>query len=388
MTARTRLVILLVSTPLVAFALVGGLLGKASAREESYQALRVFEDVASLIVNNYVEEVDIDRMMDGAMRGLADALDAQSAWLDRSLVAQVEQQTGWPEGDVGVDLTRQYYLRIVAARDGSPAARAGLRTGDYVRAIDGRSTRTLSVIEGQRLLRGPVGSTVKLLVLRGSAAEPHEVSVLRERLSGPDVTGRMLADGIGLVRIAGFSKGTAGEVARLVGELEREGARRLVLDLRGSAFGTPADGVATARLFVRDAVITQREVRGQQPDPMTATAADGRITLPLAVLTTAGTAGAAEVLVAALAEHKRATVVGERTFGRAAEQKLVRLTDGSGLWLTFARYLTPGGKPIHGQGIEPHEAVEDPDVEFGAGPPERDPILERAVELLRTAGVA
>lgn len=380
MTARTRLAVLLVSTPLVAFALIGGFLGQASAREESYQHLRIFEDVVSLVTNSYVEPVNVDAVMDGAMRGLAEGLDADSAWLDAAQVAQMEKGAALPEGETGIDLVRQYYLRVVSVRDGSPAAAAGLRTGDYIRMIDEKPTRDLSAIEGQRLLRGPAGSTVKLLVLRGNAAEPRDVTVTRQQLSATAVSGRLLGQGVGLLRIPAFQKDTADQVARTVADLEKQGATRLLLDLRATSVGAPAEGLATARLFLASGTLAQREARGQSPSPITASTGDGRIALPLVLMTTSGTAGAAEVVASAVSGNARGTVVGERTLGRAAEQKLVRLPDGSGLWLTYARFLTPAGKPLHGQGVEPGVAVEEPDVEFGAEPPATDPILTKALE--------
>lgn len=382
MNARTRLAVLLVSTPLVAFALVGGFLGKAAARDESYQHLRIFEDVVSLVVDNYVEDVNVDKVMDGAMRGLAEALDAESTWLSPALATEVEKGAPLPEGTVGLDLVRQYYLRVVSAADGSPAARAGLRTGDYIRAIDGRPTRDLSAIEGQRLLHGPAGSTVKLLILRGNAAEPHEVSLVREKPATLAVTGRLLQNGVGMVRLSGFSKTTAGDLAKAVADLQKQGATSLVVDVRSTSTGRPSDGVAAARLFVPAGTLGQREARGEPPSPIQAAAGDGPITLPVAILATTGSAGAAEVFAAALAGNNRAVIVGERTLGRAADQKLVRLADGSGLWMTYARFLTPAGKAIHGQGLEPNVAVEEPDVEFGAEPPATDPILDKAVETL------
>ena len=316
------------------------------------------------------------------MRGLADGLDADSAWLAPAQVAQMEQGASLPAGETGLDLVRQYYLRVVSVRDASPAAVAGLRTGDYVRMIDGKATRDMSAIEGQRLLRGPVGSTVKLLVLRGNAAEPHEVTLTRQSLAVPTVAGRLLDQGIGLVRVPAFHKGTADQVARTVADLQKQGATRLLLDLRATSMGAPADGLATARLFVASGTLARREARGQTPSPIAANGGDGRITLPLALMTSSGTAGAAELLAAAIAGSQRGAIVGERTLGRVAEQKLVRLPDGSGLWLTYARYLTPDGKPLHGQGVEPGVAVEEPDVEFGGEPPATDPILDKAIETL------
>src|SRR4051812_11296624 len=166
MTHRTRFWVLVISTPVIAFAIIGGYLGQAMAKDDAFQHLRVFEDVVSLVVNSYVEEVDLKKAMGGAMRGLAEGLDADSAYLTPDLVKVAESNAPMGAADVGVDLTRQYYLRVVSARDGSPAAKAGLRTGDYIRAIDGRATRDMSAFEGMRLLHGAPGSKVDLLVLR------------------------------------------------------------------------------------------------------------------------------------------------------------------------------------------------------------------------------
>src|SRR5687768_7122331 len=157
MTSRTRLLVLAVSTPVIAFALIGGYLGQAMAKDETFQHLRVFEDVVGLVVDNYVEEVDVRKAMAGAMRGLADGLDPDSAFLPSDLVKAIEANAAEGPADVGLELTRQYYLRVVSARDGSPGAKAGLRTGDYIRAIDGRATRDMSAFEGRRLLRGAAG---------------------------------------------------------------------------------------------------------------------------------------------------------------------------------------------------------------------------------------
>ena len=148
MKSRGRLLVLMISVPVLAFAVVGGFMGKAMAQQESYQSLRIFEDVVTLIVNNYVEEVQVDKVMHGAMHGLADGLDPDSAYLDAEQVKVFERNESLASGRTGLELTRQYYLRVIAARDGSPAARAGLRPGDYIRAIDGQSTRDTSVYAG------------------------------------------------------------------------------------------------------------------------------------------------------------------------------------------------------------------------------------------------
>src|SRR5206468_6641586 len=154
MSSRTRVIVMSISAPVIAFAIVGGFLGKVVAQKETYQHLKIFDDVVGLITSSYVEEVNVDRVMHGAMRGLADGLDADSAYLTTDEVKQVENRTPLPAGGVGLELTRQYYLRVIAARDNSPAAKAGLQTGDYIRAINETPTREISVWEGARALRG------------------------------------------------------------------------------------------------------------------------------------------------------------------------------------------------------------------------------------------
>ena len=384
MTSRSRLIVLLISTPVILLVVVGGVLSRAMGREESYGPMKTFDEVVTLILNNYVESVEPDRIMHGAMRGLAEGLDADSAWLTPEETASVVRKTADPKGGIGVELTRQYWLRVIAARDGSPAAKAGLRTGDFIRAIDDQPTREMSAWTGARLLRGAPGSKVKLSMIRGNAAETHMVELVREADTAPEVTGRIVKPGVGLLRIASFTDRTADDVKQAVATLKKDGAAHLVIDLRSTGDGGPELGIAPARLFVGDGVIVSRESRSGPKQDVTAASGDGAITMPVTLLVTNGTSQAAEVFAAALAGHKRADVVGEHTIGRAATQELVRLPDGSGLWLSTTRYLAPGGTSIHEKGITPDLEVAEPDIDFGEKAPDTDPILDKALE--RVAG--
>lgn len=388
MTTRTRILVLTLTTPLVLFTVVGGLLGQQRTAPGAYPHLRVFDDVVSLIFGSYVEEPNPDTVLDGAMLGLAEGLDPDSSYLDATQVKAVESGTAPGTGVTGLTLTRQYYLRVVAAREGSPGAKAGLQTGDYVRAINGKSTRHMSLFEGERLLRGPVGSTVTLTVLRGSQTDTHEVPLVRAAPLPAEVTSRLAAPGIGLVRVPAFSDQTPMQLKQAVATLTKQGATQLLIDLRHTAEGEPALGAEAARLFVKSGTLAAREARNQPKQTVDARAGDGTITLPVTLLTTNGTSQAAEVFAAALVEHDRAKTVGERTLGRAAAQKLVKLPDGSGLWLTYARWLGPKGTAIHGTGLVPAVPVAEPDVEFGAPAPTEDPILDKALETARGAAPA
>ena len=381
MTSRTRLWILAVSTPLIAFAVIGGYLGQARGKDDTYQHLRVFDDVVSHVMNNYVEEVNIQQAMRGAMRGLSDALDPDSAYLTPDLVKAAEQNTSAGPADVGIELTRQYYLRVVSARDGSPAAKAGLRTGDYIRAIDGRATREMSAYEGMRLLRGPVGSKITLLVIRNNATDPHEVALVREQAAAADITSRMADTSTGYVRIPEFNKDAPARLTQVVASLTKSGATRFVLDLRGTAAGDYDNGIAAARLFVPSGTLSIRQTKAQR-ETVTASANDGSVNAPVILLVDQGTAAAAEIFAAALNGNGRAEMVGERTLGRAARQQLVKLPDGSGLLLSSMRYLTPANAGIHERGLTPDVQVRQPDVEFGAAPPAKDDTLDTALARL------
>jgi carboxyl-terminal processing protease len=386
MSNRSRILVLLLSTPILAFVVVGGVMGGTASGQDSYQHLLVFKDVVSLILNNYVEDVNVDKVMTGALKGLADGLDADSAFLEPSDVRAMEAKLTPPGGDVGLTLTRQYYLRVVAARDGSPADRADLRRGDYVRMIDGRATRDLSVFDGARLLAGAPGTKVSIVVIRGNAAEPHTIDLVREPL--PKDLGalgsRMAASDVGYVRIPAFATTTASAVASAATALAKQGAAKLVIDLRQTAEGPLESGIELARRFVPSGTLAIRAARNGAREEIKAATGDGALTMPVALLVNSGTSGAAELFAAALAGNKRAELIGEPTHGRAGIQKLVRLPEGHGLWLTHASYLTPGGEAIHEKGLKPAVDVEEPDVEFGArpDPSKGDPILDKALEKL------
>jgi carboxyl-terminal processing protease len=391
MTSRTRLIVLVISAPVIAFAVLGGFLGNVMARtDDTYAHLKVFQDVVSLIMSNYVEQPNLDNVMRGAMRGLADNLDSDSAFLTAPTVRQMEGGDHPGPADVGLVLTHQYYLRVVSARDDSPAAKAGIRPGDFLRIVESRPTRDMSAFEGDRLMHGAPGTKVKLTVIRGSAVEPHVVELTREIPAGPalqDVKGRMQADGVGYIRIAAFGKRAADLVRTQVAALTKTGATRLIIDVRNSAAGDLSDGVTVARLFVPAGTLAIRESKAAGQEKMTAAKGDGAVTLPVTVLVDDGTSGPAEIFAAALSENKRADLIGEHTIGRAGAQELIKLPDGSGLWITTSRYLGPDGKPIQGKGLEATVPVDQPEGDFGA-PQATDPILQKALDRLSTKKAA
>ena len=394
MSARSRLLVFLVSAPLVALVVVGGSLGAGATTtlpQQHVSQLGVFQDVVGFILRAYVEEVNIDKVMDGAMRGLADGLDPSSTFLTAEEVRALQAAGGAPTGEVGLIVTRWGYLRVVGVRDGSPAARAGLTTGDFIRSIDDRPTRDMSALAGTRLLRGAPGSRVVLQVFRGNAADPHRVELVREAGKSDRASSKRLPGGEAYLRIASFGPGAAAAIQQSVASLGAPAKTGLIVDLRGTADGTAEEGIAAARLFVQNGTLATLAARSSPPVVSSAAKGDGALAMPVVLLTSNGTANGAEIFASALQGTKRGRLVGEPTAGIAGVQKLVPLDEGTGLWMTHARYLQQDGTPIHEQGLRPDVAVQAPIVGFDETPPATDEILTEGIaELnrLRSPGAA
>ena len=396
MSARTRALVFLISTPLVALVVIGGLVGAARTPQDGVKHLKVFQDVITLVPRAYVEEVDMEKVMDGAMRGLADGMDSSSAYLTPEEVRAAESTATLPAGDIGVTVEHRFYLRVLGLRDGSPADRAGLKSGDLIRAIDGQPTRDMSAHAGARLLRGAPGSKVSLLVIRGNVADPHEIAVTREALDATRVTARRLTGGERYVRVSSFGAGAAAALrtnlapaSAAAAPAAPAGPNGVVIDLRNTGDGTPEEAITAARLFIKEGPIATRAGRTASAEQKTvAQPGDGALSMPLVLLVSNGTSGAAEIFAAALNGAKRATLVGEPTAGIAGVQRLVKLPDGYGLWMTYARYMQADGTPLHGRGLRPDVPVEIVVPAFGEVPPTQDVPLERAVETLGKAPAA
>jgi carboxyl-terminal processing protease len=375
MSPRSRLVVALLSTGVVFYIALGSVLGRVLG-DTTYGQLALFNEVIRMVMDSYVEPIDLGRTMDGAYRGLTDALDGDSAYLDAEAFASYLAPVDESAADVGLVLTRRFaFLMVVSVRPGSPAARADLRTGDVIKTIDGRHTRPIGAPLGLSLLRGEPGSSVALEILR-SGSEPIDVQLVRERIKPAPPQGSRLPGGQGLIRVSELSTRTADEIESEIEALRHQGIPSLVLDLRGTAYGPIETGVDVAGLFMKGGLITKlvgRRVAERQFTADQATAWDG----PLAVLIDRGTAGGAEIVAAALQDTARAQVVGEPSFGIAPVQQTFPMPKG-GLVLTVAKYLSPSGEPIHERGVTPAVLVTTPS-EPVAG---EDPILDRALEVL------
>ncbi|MBN2371321.1 MAG: PDZ domain-containing protein [Vicinamibacteria bacterium] len=376
MSARGHLIVALISALLAAYVSLGWL-GMVLG-DSAYTQLALFNEVLHIVLNAYVEPVDMERTMNGAQLGLTEALDGDSSFLSDADLAALKQPS--EEGEIGAVLTRRFgFLMVVAARADSPADRAGLRSGDIIKTIDGKHTHAVSVPIGESMLRGSPGSLVKLAVFR-SGTDPLNFAIVREKIARAVPTSRMCEQSVGYLKIPELTAGTDDLAVVEITALKRDGANKLVLDLRGAAHGKPQEAAKIAALFMEGAV-ARLSGRTAGEEVLATGAIRPEWRLPLTVLIDAGTAGAGEILAAALLDSGRAKLVGRRTFGRAAAQKTIPLERGA-LRLTVAHYLRLNGKPIHGEGIEPSVPVDSPQGDESETESSGDPILEKGIEVL------
>jgi carboxyl-terminal processing protease len=282
---------------------------------------------------------------------------------------------------------------------GGPGDKAGLQDTDILEAIEGKSTREMSLAQIRSLLSGEPGSTVNLSVVRARRSEPQKVVVTRDVVTIPPVKDKTLEDGIVQIRVDALPKGKSQEIANKIKAEQKAGAKKLILDLRDCAEGEESEGVATANLFLNHGTITYLQGQKYPREAFNAEPSKAITTLPLVVLVNKGTAGPAEVVAAAVLENARGDVVGDKTFGDGSIQKLIELPDGGALILSIAKYYSPQGKAIQDTAVTPNVAVADvnedvpvPDEDENAVPadvekksqPEKDEQLQKAIEVLKS----
>jgi carboxyl-terminal processing protease len=397
MSKTAKATILGISLALVLFTVVGGLGVGASTSDGAYRQLGVFSEVLSRIRSEYVEEPNLKVVTDGALHGLLESLDANSSYLNPTEYKQFKERKGEAKGDVGTALSKRFgYAAVIAVLPGSPAEKAGLDGGDIIEAIEGRSTREMSLAEVRALLAGDPGTSVNVSVVRARRSAPLRLTLTREALKPPPVAWRMLEGNIGYLKTEALSAGKAQEVAAAIRALERAGARKLILDLRNAAHGEQAEGIALANLFMKQGLITYLQGQKYPRETFQADAAKAVTALPLVVLVNRGTAGPGEIAAAAIMETARGDVVGDKTFGVGSVQRVIEIPDGSALILSVAKYYSPSGKAIQDDAVTPNVLVAaaeevlvlgEEEVEGVPAPsrqkPEEDEQLKRAIEVLK-----
>jgi len=361
MSMKTKAAILVSSFAVLLFVVVGSFGGvHASSNDGSYRQMQVYSEVLSRVQSEYVEDPNIPKVTDGALHGLVESLDANSSYLTAAAYKAYKAHKSEARGEIGATVSKRFgYADVVSVLPGSPAEKAGIEDTDIFESIEGQSTRDMSLPEIRTALSGTPGSTVNVSVVRARRAEPQKMSIARDVISVPPVSDKMLEDGIGYVKVDALTKGKAQEIAAKIKALEKSGAKKLVLDLRNTSDGEQSEGIATANLFLNHGTITYLQGQKFPREAFNADPAKAVTSLPVAVLVNKGTAGAAEIVAAAILENARGDVVGDKTFGDGSVQKTIDLPDGGALILSVAKYYSPSGKAIMETAVTPNVVVAD-----------------------------
>jgi len=401
MVNRNKFLVIVLSTAFVFYAVVGGLLGRATEREGSYSQLSVFNEVLVKIRNSYVEDPNLTEVMNGALRGLLESLDSYSTYLSPDEYSRYKKHKTNGNGGLGLELSKEKmlgYAYVIHPIEGAPADKAGVRPGDVIESIEEVSTRDISLLQAEYLMTGNPGSTVKLKILRRGRAEPLDLTVTRDLVKAPPVKASLLENKIAHLKVYRFTPGISDDVRQKLQQMTKNGASRVILDLRDCAGEEFEEGVKVANFFLDHGVITYTQGQKSPKREFVADPAKALTKLPLVVLQNYGSASAAEIVSAAIKENRRGELVGVKSFGKAALQQLIPLESESAVLLSTAKFYSQSGKVIQGQGIAPDVEVRDgreaisadgeseEDDSEGTPPPspasQEDLQLKKAIELL------
>lgn len=388
---------------LLALSLSGGLASKGVDTGSTYENLKLFTEVLSVIQNQYVEEIEPQKLLQGAVRGMVGSLDPNSSYLDKESFKEFQVDTSGSFGGLGIEitLTEKKFLTVIAPVEGTPAYRAGIVTGDRIVKIEGIPTEGMDLLQAVKMLRGKPGTKVTISLWREGWSDPKEITLTREVIKVQSVRVREPEKGIGVIRIRQFQEKTGEDVEAALEKLEKDGLQGLILDLRGNPGGLLTSSVEVSEKFLEDGklvVYTEGRVK-QQNMRLIAHARRPRLNFPLVVLVDKGSASASEIVAGAIQDWGRGVVLGTQTHGKGSVQTIIPLSDGSGLRMTTAMYFTPKGRTIHNKGIAPDIVVEPPAKAPEAQPGElpkplseaeelkKDVQLQRAMEILKASQI-
>jgi carboxyl-terminal processing protease len=368
MSIRGKLTLVTLSAFIALYSIVGGMLSKSNnplvraiANPGPYPQLRIFEDVVRHIVQDYVEKPDLEKVRVGALRGLTEGLDPYSAYLLPQQVKQYQSNKGLPDTTGMVIGQYSGFAYVIAVVPGSPAEKAGVKIGDVIEYVDSHATRDLDLYDVKSLLSGAPGSTVELTLINRKA---EKIKLVRGKVPPTPTETRLLESQIGYVKVPILVKGQSEAVESAIKDVIKKGAKSIIIDLRGSAGGDLDEGVKVADFFLKSGVIAKSIGRKEKVIATFEAKPENDLTeLPVAVIINRTTAGASEIVAAAIMENQRGEVIGERTlFGMGSEQELFPLDDGSALLLTVARYASPLGKIFMTDGVTPNVEVKRADL--------------------------
>ncbi len=354
-----RLILLFIFFPLMLYPR----LGACESQDEKLPLddLRTFADVFDQIRRGYVEEVKDSTLLRYAIQGMLVGLDPHSVYMDQESFADLQSSTSGEFSGLGLEIgIEDGYIKVISPIDGSPAAAAGLQTGDIILKLDSTSLKGVSLNEAVSRMRGPKGSKILLTIGRADESRPLEITLVRDVISIASVRHRMLEDGFGYIRIAQFQNKTGENVKKALLSLkEKSNLRGIVLDLRNNPGGVLRSSIEVAELFLSGGQVVYTVGRlTDSSNEYFANSVDSSEGIPLVVLINGGSASASEIVAGALQDHSRAVIMGTRSFGKGSVQSILHISEGRAIKLTTAFYFTPRGRSIQAEGINPDIIVE------------------------------
>lgn len=362
MNSRFKWTIVGSSTCVVALLLVGAKNGRAVAPDDVYGHLKVYTEVLERIKLEYVEEPDMKSVTLGAINGLLESVDPFASYLNADQYRQYEKSEDSAKAGLGLILAKRYgYVAVVDVLPGSPGEKANISTGDLIESINGVATRDMPLAYADQLLRGDPNSTVEITILRLRNPDPQKITLTRANVPFPQVTAKMLPNQVGYLHVTSLAGNRVEDAKAKLQDLKKQGAKYVVLDLRHCSTGEQDKGIPLANLFLEKGEITYLQGQKTTKQEFDAKSEDDLWKGPLVVITDRATAGGAEIAAAALLDHGRAQVVGERTYGDASLRKTIQMDDGGAVILSVAKYYSPSGKAIQDTGVVPSVQLAESD---------------------------
>ena len=350
---------------LLTFNFISQVAAKESKVSDIYQHLKLFTDVLALVEKNYVESVDVEQLVEGAVKGMLLTLDPHSGYMNKDVYKELQVETKGKFGGLGIEITvKNGLLTVVSPIEDSPATRAGVLAGDQIIKIGDEFTKDLSLIDAVKKLRGPQGTPVILHVHREGVKELLPITVIRDIIRVKSVRNRMLDAGFGYIRLAQFQEGSATEFTKALNELdakvEGKKLKGLVLDLRNNPGGLLTEAIRIGDIFLKDGVIVYTEGRLESQKQKYYAHNDGsEPEYPIITIINGGSASASEIVSGALQDAGRSLILGQQSFGKGSVQTILPMDRGDALRLTTALYFTPAGRSIQAQGVTPDIVVSD-----------------------------
>jgi carboxyl-terminal processing protease len=347
----------------------------AALDKSTYKTLRTFNEVLDIVEKNYVEEVDANTLIKGAINGMVKSLDPHSSFMTAEMYKELEVDTRGSFGGIGIEITiHKDVLTVVSPIEDTPAFNAGVKSGDQIIMIDGKSTKDITILEAVKKLRGKNDTKVTLTIMREGLTKPKEFVLTRAIVKIKSVKSKNFDKHIGYIRLAAFQERTTDDLKKILREVteKTQPMQGLVLDMRNNPGGLLNQAVEVSDVFMKSGTIVSTRGRTKSMESKNTARNDGDEPIcPMVVLVNEGTASAAEIVAGALQDSGRAVIIGTQTFGKGSVQTVIPLEDGSALKLTTAKYYTPNGRSIQAEGIVPDIIVKyAPPVEAKATTPE------------------